>query len=277
MIFRSTSLPPSRSTGVAAPIVVPEAMAATCAAIVMRAPAEAARAPDGATWTTTGTFAPRKDWIMSRMEASSPPGVSSSIRNAWWASSCARASPSRMWSAITGVITPSTSVTSTVVAWARVPVAEAASQSATGKRSRPSAVRRPEWGAEIDVRGPGSIDAGLSEYRPPPPSYPEAVASAEALPGRPVPDADRRPRNSPTETPAVRMREPVRLGQQAVYLRFLPGLRHPLIRETSMSSPRLHSSLRVDQAFGHARAFEPPQLPRGRRQPARMGRDRLAP
>jgi hypothetical protein len=142
---------------VAAPIAVPGAIAAMCADIVMRAPAEAARAPAGATWTTTGTLAPRKVWMMSRIEASSPPGVSSSIRKTWWASSSASATPSRMWSAITGVIAPSTWVTSTVGAWARAPVAETASQSASGRISRPSAVRRPGWGAKGDVRGKGSI------------------------------------------------------------------------------------------------------------------------
>ena len=42
-------LPPPTATGCAAPMLVAGAMAATCAAIVMKTPAEAARAPVGAT------------------------------------------------------------------------------------------------------------------------------------------------------------------------------------------------------------------------------------
>ena len=40
---------PPPATGEAAPMLVAGAMAATCAAAVMKVPAEAARAPDGAT------------------------------------------------------------------------------------------------------------------------------------------------------------------------------------------------------------------------------------
>ena len=43
------SAPPPRATGDAAPIFVAGAIAATCAAIVMKTPADAARAPVGAT------------------------------------------------------------------------------------------------------------------------------------------------------------------------------------------------------------------------------------
>ena len=66
----------------AAPMVVPGAIAATWAEKVMIAPAEAARAPDGVTYTTTGTRALRNAWLISRIEESSPPGVSSSTRKA---------------------------------------------------------------------------------------------------------------------------------------------------------------------------------------------------
>ena len=45
----SLSTPPLSATGWAAPMFVAGAMAATCAAIVMKTPAEAARAPVGAT------------------------------------------------------------------------------------------------------------------------------------------------------------------------------------------------------------------------------------
>ena len=49
LITLSEISPPWRSTGVAAPMVVPGAIAARLAAKVMSAPAEAARAPDGVT------------------------------------------------------------------------------------------------------------------------------------------------------------------------------------------------------------------------------------
>jgi hypothetical protein len=42
-------LPPPTATGWAAPMLVAGAMAATCAAIVTKTPADAARAPVGAT------------------------------------------------------------------------------------------------------------------------------------------------------------------------------------------------------------------------------------
>ena len=50
---------PLESTGWAAPMFVAGAMAATFPAIVMNVPADAARAPAGATNVTIGTFAAR--------------------------------------------------------------------------------------------------------------------------------------------------------------------------------------------------------------------------
>jgi hypothetical protein len=112
--------PPSRSIGVAAPIDVPGAIAATWEANVMIAPAEAARAPCGDTCTITGTRELRNDWTISRIDVSSPPGVSSSTRSAWCPSRSARSRASRTWSAITGVMMPSTSTTTMLRApWAR--------------------------------------------------------------------------------------------------------------------------------------------------------------
>ena len=52
-------------------------MAATSAAIVMRNPADAARAPLGPTNTTTGTRDSMIAVLMSRVEFTSPPGVRS--------------------------------------------------------------------------------------------------------------------------------------------------------------------------------------------------------
>jgi len=51
------------------------AMAATWAAMVRKTPAEAARAPVGATYTMMGISELRMLWTMERMERSSPPGV----------------------------------------------------------------------------------------------------------------------------------------------------------------------------------------------------------
>src|SRR5205085_5749684 len=69
-------LPPPMLTGCADPMLVPGAITATSAASVMYIPADAARAPEGETNTTTGTFAAIVRWMMSRIEVSRPPGVS---------------------------------------------------------------------------------------------------------------------------------------------------------------------------------------------------------
>src|SRR5437899_4879851 len=58
------------------------AMAATWAAIVMKTPAEAARAPVGPTHTTTGISALSRRWQIARIERSRPPGVSSWMTSA---------------------------------------------------------------------------------------------------------------------------------------------------------------------------------------------------
>src|SRR5205807_4867983 len=72
----AAGLLPPRLTGWADPMLVPGAIAAMSAASVMYRPAEAARAPEGETNTTTGSGAPRIFLMMSRIEVSSPPGVS---------------------------------------------------------------------------------------------------------------------------------------------------------------------------------------------------------
>ena len=56
--------PPELSTGCAAPMFVAGAIAAIVPAIVMNVPAEAARAPDGATKVTTGSGALRNDVVI---------------------------------------------------------------------------------------------------------------------------------------------------------------------------------------------------------------------
>ena len=71
----SLSICPPTATGCAAPMFVAGAMAATWAAMVRKTPAEAARAPVGATYTMMGISELRMLWTMERMERSSPPGV----------------------------------------------------------------------------------------------------------------------------------------------------------------------------------------------------------
>ncbi len=85
---------PCPPTGWAAPVLVPGAIAATSADMRMKNPADAARAPAGATYTTTGTVHPVMAVVISRVASSSPPGVSSSITakvaSRAWASSRTR-------------------------------------------------------------------------------------------------------------------------------------------------------------------------------------------
>src|SRR5947208_12978477 len=81
---------PLKLTGCADPMLVPGAIAAMSAASVMYRPAEAARAPEGETNTTTGSGAPRTFLMMSRIEVSSPPGVS-----IWMISALARMETAR--------------------------------------------------------------------------------------------------------------------------------------------------------------------------------------
>ena len=69
--------------GVAAPMFVPGAMAAMWADMVMKVPAEAARAPPGATKTATGTGEANISLTMSRVLLTSPPGVSRRIKRSW--------------------------------------------------------------------------------------------------------------------------------------------------------------------------------------------------
>jgi len=79
-------------------------MAATWAAIVIRTPAEAARAPLGATYTMTGTGEFRMDCTMSRIAVSRPPGVSNCRMTHAAPLEAASFTPLSMYSLITGLI-----------------------------------------------------------------------------------------------------------------------------------------------------------------------------
>lgn len=88
----------------------------------MNTPAEVARAPGGATCTITGKVELSISETISRVESSSPPGVSSSMRTATALADSATAIPSRRWRLIGGVIGPLTSRRSTragSAAWAK--------------------------------------------------------------------------------------------------------------------------------------------------------------
>lgn len=96
------------STGCAAPMCVPGAMAATSAAMVRMKPAEAARAPAGPTKTATGVFAASMCETMARVESTSPPGVRSVRTTKSAPAASAQSSVSAMSSADTGWMTLST-------------------------------------------------------------------------------------------------------------------------------------------------------------------------
>ena len=66
---------PLPSTGCAAPMCVPGAIAPISAARMRMNPAEAARAPDGPTKIATGVFAATMADTMARVESTRPPGV----------------------------------------------------------------------------------------------------------------------------------------------------------------------------------------------------------
>jgi hypothetical protein len=98
---------PPPPTGCAAPMLVPGAIAATCAASVMKTPADPAPAPLGATHTITGSGAFRISFTITCMEGRSPPGVSSSMTSAGTPSRSARTTDSCTKLATAGLIGPS--------------------------------------------------------------------------------------------------------------------------------------------------------------------------
>ena len=77
------SFPSPKETGWAAPIWVLGAMTAIWAAMVMKTPAEAALAPRGPTYTTTGTLEVRIFLTMILIDSIKSPGVSSSMIRHW--------------------------------------------------------------------------------------------------------------------------------------------------------------------------------------------------
>ena len=113
-------------------MLVAGAMAATCPASVMKTPAEAARAPVGATYTTTGTSALRIRCAMLRIDFSSPPGVSRRMTRARAPSARARSMADSTSRTVTGLITPSMVRTSTRGALALTATAPARATTSEG-------------------------------------------------------------------------------------------------------------------------------------------------
>ena len=81
---------------------VPGAIAATSAAIVRMNPADAARAPDGATKIATGVLAATMCVTMARVDSTSPPGVRSVSTTSAAPARSARSSVLVTYSADTG-------------------------------------------------------------------------------------------------------------------------------------------------------------------------------
>ena len=93
---------------------VPGAMTATSAAMVRMNPADAARAPDGPTNTTTGARDAIIRETMSRVESSRPPGVRRTITTTSAPAASAWVIASSMYSAAMGWMMPSSSATTAV-------------------------------------------------------------------------------------------------------------------------------------------------------------------
>jgi hypothetical protein len=101
---------PEASTALAEPMFVWGAIAATSAASVMKAPAEAPRAPSGEIQTTTGIGASMMSLMISRIEESSPPGVSRRMIARGASSSAASSSAEAIHFSVAGSTVPVNSI-----------------------------------------------------------------------------------------------------------------------------------------------------------------------
>jgi hypothetical protein len=95
--------------GVEEPMLVPSAIAAMSAAIVMNAPADAARAPAGPTQITMGMGEFKIAVTMSLVDSNSPPGVSRRITKSDAPSRCASVMTRSRKSFVMGLIELSSS------------------------------------------------------------------------------------------------------------------------------------------------------------------------
>src|SRR5262245_24504784 len=127
---------PLPATGCAAPRFVPGAMAATSAAIVRTKPADAARAPDGATKTATGVEARRSRATIVRVDSRRPPGVFNvNTSSAAWSRSARSIAPIMYW-ADTGWMRPSMSAVTTTGSPCSTVVREVATASRPAQNAR---------------------------------------------------------------------------------------------------------------------------------------------
>ena len=117
-------VPPS-CTGVAAPRCVAGAIAAICPAYRMYVPAEAARAPPGATYASTGNLLSSMRAMIKRIDSDRPPGVSMRNTIATAPSADARVTASSKYSAAAGPMGP------TSATWATMGAVPAAARGAT--------------------------------------------------------------------------------------------------------------------------------------------------
>src|SRR5579864_5515046 len=108
----------------------------------MNVPALAARAPEGATYATTGIVEASRSWTIRRIDVSRPPGVSRRRTTSCACSRVARARPRCTYSAVAGPMTPVTfSATTGAGPAARIAGAASASAAISRNRTTPMAWR----------------------------------------------------------------------------------------------------------------------------------------
>src|SRR5881409_3244349 len=289
----SLSMLPPTDTGWAAPMFVAGAMAATWAAMVMKTPAEAARAPVGPTHTTTGISALSRRWQIARIERSRPPGVSSWITSACAPSAFARAIALSTSRSVTGLMTPSTTTVATGAGAAHAGAARRTSRVRTN-RPRRRRVIVSCWGPRHGPQTPSArtrpgravarlgVDAGWFTFSWGPRNGPQ-TPTARTRPGRAVArlgvDAgwftfSWGPRNGP-QTPTARTRPGravARLGVDAGWFTFSWGPRNGPQTPTARTRPgRAVARLGVDAGW-FTFSWGPrngPQTPTARTRPGR--------
>src|SRR2546425_2044120 len=240
------SAPPPSATGEAAPMLVAGAIAATWAAIVMKTPAEAARAPVGATYTMTGTSALNMRWTIARIERSSPPGVSSWMTSAWARSAWARSMAMPTRRSVTGLITPSMSIVATGAGAADATLASASNATASSVAPR--------------------LEAGATEGGPRP-ARPGFIVASASRPAQPRVARDRRdPDSSPQRQETDELEEEIRGEQRG-------DLAGAVVRGRNLDDIGAHEGLPRKRPHQHERLVrcEPADLGR----PGRGGECRI--
>ena len=161
----SSIFSPPRVTGCAAPVLVPGAMAATSAASRMKKPADAARAPEGATYTITGTGDASIFAMIERVESTRPPGVRNSIStaSALVCRACSMARP--MYSSLMGWMVSSRRILTTPPAKAIPDVRNTRMETTSNERIR--VIRPPSGGLLLSYLGSRFLGSDLAFQRQP--------------------------------------------------------------------------------------------------------------